>query len=89
MARESVYRAGRGGISVGLGRFRSHIGLCQEALAADGEEPVGQRLAFLVQEMHREVNTIGSKANDSEISHDSVRLKEEVERIREQVENIE
>ena len=56
---------------------------------ADGAEPVGKRLGFLVQEMHREANTIGSKANDSEISHDSVRLKEEVERIREQVENIE
>jgi len=63
--------------------------LFQEALSGDGEQPVGKRLGFLVQEMHREANTIGSKANDSEISHESVTLKEEVERIREQVENVE
>ena len=68
--------------ALGLGRQRV-------VTRADGAEPVGKRLSFLVQEMHREANTIGSKANHSEISHDSVRLKEEVERIREQVENIE
>lgn len=89
LAREIAYLAERWDINEELVRLRSHIGLFQEALSADGEEPVGKRLGFLVQEMHREVNTIGSKANDSEISHDSVRLKEEVERIREQVENIE
>ena len=89
LAREVAYLAERWDINEELVRLRSHIGLFQEALSADGEEPVGKRLGFLVQEMHREVNTIGSKANDSEISHDSVRLKEEVERIREQVENIE
>ena len=89
LAREIAYLAERWDINEELVRLRSHIGLFQEALSADGEEPVGKRLGFLVQEMHREVNTIGSKANDSEISYDSVRLKEEVERIREQVENIE
>ena len=89
LAREVAYLAEKWDINEELVRFRSHIELFQQALSADGAEPVGKRLGFLVQEMHREANTIGSKANDSEISHDSVRLKEEVERIREQVENIE
>ena len=50
---------------------------------------MGKRLGFLVQEMHREANTIGSKANDAELTHASVTIKEEIERIREQVENVE
>ena len=50
---------------------------------------MGKRLGFLVQEMHREVNTIGSKANDAPIAQASVALKEEIERLREQVENVE
>ena len=70
-------------------RFRSHVDLFREALAADASEPVGKRLGFLVQEMHREANTIGSKANDPEITEASLALKEEIERIREQVENVE
>ena len=89
LAREIAYLAEKWDINEELVRFRSHIELFREALSADGEEPVGKRLGFLVQEMHREANTIASKANDSEISNDSVTLKEEVERIREQVENIE
>ena len=89
LAREIAYLAEKWDINEELVRFRSHIELFQEALSGDGEQPVGKRLGFLVQEMHREANTIGSKANDSEISHESVTLKEEVERIREQVENIE
>ena len=70
-------------------RFRSHVGLFREALEGDGSEPVGKRLGFLVQEMHREANTIGSKANDAEIAQASVAMKEEIERLREQVENVE
>ena len=89
LAREVAYLAEKWDINEELVRFRSHIELFQQALSADGAEPVGKRLGFLVQEMHREANTIGSKANDTEISHHSVTLKEEVERIREQVENIE
>ena len=61
--------------------------LVAETLEAD--EPIGKRLAFVVQELHREANTIGSKANDSEISHAVVSMKEEIERLREQVENVE
>ncbi len=67
-------------------RLRSHITVFREAL--DGDESPGRKLNFLTQEIHREVNTIGSKANDFSISHQSVQLKEELERIREQVQNI-
>jgi len=50
---------------------------------------VGRKLNFLIQEMNREINTIGSKANDSDISHYVVDLKEILEKIREQIQNIE
>jgi uncharacterized protein (TIGR00255 family) len=56
---------------------------------SDAAEPVGKRLGFLVQEMNRETNTIGSKANDAEIEHRVVAIKEEIERLREQVDNVE
>ena len=89
LAREIAYLAERWDINEEIVRFRSHVELFVDALEADGSEPVGKRLGFLVQEMHREANTIGSKANDSEITRASIALKEEVERIREQVENVE
>jgi uncharacterized protein (TIGR00255 family) len=89
LAREIAYLAERWDINEELVRFRSHIEIFREALAGDGSEPVGKKLGFLVQEMHREANTVGSKANDAEIAQASVGLKEEIERIREQVENVE
>jgi uncharacterized protein (TIGR00255 family) len=89
LSREIAYLSERWDINEEIVRFRSHIELFSEALAADGSEPVGKRLGFLVQEMHREANTVGSKANDVQISHASVSIKEEVERLREQVENVE
>jgi uncharacterized protein (TIGR00255 family) len=89
LAREVAYLAERWDVNEELVRFRSHVELFREALAGDGSEPVGKRLGFLAQEMHREANTIGSKANDAEIARASVALKEEIERIREQVENVE
>jgi uncharacterized protein (TIGR00255 family) len=88
LAREVAYLADRWDVNEELVRFRAHIDAFREALAGPGE-PVGKRLSFLVQEMHREANTIGSKANDTAISHASVAMKEEVERLREQVENVE
>ncbi len=72
-----------------LVRFRSHIELFGELLGADAAEAVGKRLGFLVQEMHREANTIGSKANHAGIAHRVVAIKDEIERLREQVENVE
>lgn len=89
LAREIAYTAERWDINEEVVRFRSHIELFGEALAGDGAEPVGKRLGFLVQEMHREANTIGSKANDSEIAEAAVAIKEEIERTREQIENVE
>ena len=68
-------------------RLQSHLKFFLEAL--DGEQPVGRRLNFLCQEINRELNTIGSKANDSDIAHHVVIGKEKLEQIREQVQNIE
>jgi len=68
-------------------RLRSHIDMFRESLADD--EPSGRKLKFITQEIHREVNTIGAKANDPSISGCGVRMKEEVEKIREQVRNVE
>lgn len=68
-------------------RLASHIVLFREAL--DSGDPVGRKLNFITQEINREINTIGSKANDSDLAHVVVRMKEELEKIREQVENIE
>jgi len=68
-------------------RLRSHIKQFKSILEEDN--PVGRKLDFLVQEFNREINTIGSKANDMEISKYVVDLKAEVEKIREQIQNIE
>ena len=89
LAQEVAYLAERWDINEELVRFRSHNELFRHLLAADAAEPVGKRLSFLVQEMHREANTIGSKANHAAIAHQVVSIKEEVERLREQVENVE
>ena len=68
-------------------RLRAHLRFFREAM--DGEEASGRRLGFLVQEMGREVNTIGSKANDPDLQHEAVNMKETLEKIREQVANVE
>ncbi len=68
-------------------RLRSHIKQLKELL--DGDETVGKKLDFIVQEMNRETNTIGSKAQDVEIAHIVVDIKAEIEKIREQIQNIE
>ncbi len=68
-------------------RLRSH--LSQLRAMVQGSEPVGRKLDFLIQEINRECNTIGSKCNDLTIAQDVVNMKAEVEKIREQVQNIE
>lgn len=68
-------------------RFRSHNRFFLEALGND--ESSGRRLNFLIQEMNREVNTIGSKASNAAITHLVVQMKEELEKVREQLQNIE
>lgn len=85
--KELVLFADRSDITEEVTRLRSHFLQFQEYLAAD--EPAGRALDFLAQEMYREINTIGSKANDSIISQEVVTLKTELEKFREQAQNIE
>jgi uncharacterized protein (TIGR00255 family) len=87
LVKEVVLFADRADISEELTRLGSHFGQFQESLTAG--EPTGRTLDFLAQEMNREVNTIGSKANDARISKAVVLLKTEIEKFREQVQNIE
>jgi len=87
VAQEVVLMADRCDITEELVRFASH--LIQFDAALKSSEPVGRKLDFLLQELGREVNTVGSKANDSEIASCVVELKTELEKIREQVQNIE
>lgn len=68
-------------------RIRSHNKFFLEAM--EEAEPSGRKLNFLIQELNREANTISSKANDSTISHIAIGIKEELEKIREQIQNIE
>lgn len=68
-------------------RLRSHIDQLREMLTAD--QAVGRKLDFIVQEMNREANTIGSKVSDAEMAHKVVDIKAEIEKIREQIQNIE
>ncbi|MEO5511822.1 MAG: YicC/YloC family endoribonuclease [Longimicrobiales bacterium] len=89
IAREIAHLAERMDVSEELVRMRSHIELFRESVAAPAKDPVGKRLSFLVQEMNRETNTIGSKANDSRLEHEVIAIKDEIERLREQIENVE
>jgi uncharacterized protein (TIGR00255 family) len=89
LAQEIAILADRLDVGEELDRFRSHLAAFREALGAKDAEPVGKRLGFLLQELLREANTTGSKANDAPMLQDVVAIKEELERIREQVENLE
>ena len=86
LAMEVVLIAERSDITEEIVRFRSHNAQFFKALNKGGE--VGRRFNFLLQEMNREANTISSKSSDSEIIHWVVEIKEEVERLREQVQNL-
>lgn len=87
IGQEIAIMADRCDITEELVRFRSH--LTQFDVTLKSGEPVGRKLDFLLQELNREVNTVGSKANDAEIAGLVVTLKSEMEKIREQVQNIE
>jgi uncharacterized protein (TIGR00255 family) len=87
LLKEIAVFADRCDISEELGRLRSHILLFNNVM--DNEEPNGRKLEFIVQEMFREANTIASKANNSDIIEDVISIKTEIERIKEQVLNIE
>jgi len=87
LANEVAYFADRASITEELVRFDSHLAQGRDALRSN--ESVGRRLDFLVQEMNREINTIGSKANDLEIGQQVVSVKSELEKVREQIQNLE
>jgi uncharacterized protein (TIGR00255 family) len=89
LAREIAFIADKWDISEELVRARAHLDAFQELLESPSEEPVGKRLSFLGQELLREVNTIGSKANDATIARIVVEMKNELESLREQNENVE
>jgi uncharacterized protein (TIGR00255 family) len=87
VAQEIVRAASRSDITEEVTRFRAH--LAHWMALADGDEPCGRKLDFLIQEMNREINTIGSKADGVRISELIINAKAEIERMREQVQNVE
>lgn len=87
LAQEVAIFADKSSINEEVVRLYSHLD--QMLMILKEEEPVGRKLDFLVQEMNREINTIGSKASDLTITRDVVEVKSEIEKIREQVQNIE
>lgn len=87
VAQEVAVFADRSDISEEVTRFRSHIDQFEQLFTSD--EPVGRKMDFLSQELNREANTMGSKANDAELARTVVEIKAELEKIREQVQNIE
>ncbi|HKV51775.1 MAG TPA: YicC/YloC family endoribonuclease [Gemmatimonadaceae bacterium] len=89
LAQEIAILADRLDVAEEVDRFRAHVGAFRSALHAQKDGQVGKRLGFLLQEMLREANTTGSKARDATMTHDVVAVKEELERIAEQVENVE
>lgn len=89
VALEIAVLADRLDVSEEISRFHAHFAAFRSTLASPAADGVGKRLGFLLQELLREANTTGSKANDAAIQSDVILIKEELERIREQVENLE
>jgi len=89
VAREIAMIADRWDVGEEMVRAGAHLDAFVEMLEAPAEEPVGKRLSFLLQELHREINTLGAKANDVQITREVVEMKNELEKLREQVENVE
>ena len=87
LAAEIARLVERSDVAEELTRLRSHLAMWRETVI--GDEPCGKKLDFIIQEMNREVNTIGSKCQDTEITERVISLKSELERVREQIQNIE
>ncbi|MCZ6874572.1 MAG: YicC family protein [bacterium] len=87
LSQEAILFAERSDVTEELIRLESHMQAFERLLSAP--EAVGRKIEFLVQEMHREVNTLATKSNDADISQHAVEVKSEFERIREQIQNIE
>jgi uncharacterized protein (TIGR00255 family) len=89
LAVEIAVLADRLDVGEEISRFHSHFAAFRSTLASPAPDGIGKRLGFLLQELLREANTTGSKANDAAMLQDVIVIKEELERIREQVENLE
>lgn len=89
LAQEVAFLADRGDLTEEVVRLQGHLDQGRALLAEPDGEPVGKRLDFLLQEIHRETNTIASKSQDLDISRQALALKAEAERIREQAQNLE
>jgi uncharacterized protein (TIGR00255 family) len=87
LLQEVAMMAEKSDITEEIVRFRSHIGQFTDLLT--GGDAAGRKIDFLIQEMGREVNTIGSKSSDAEISRDVIEIKSELAKLREQVQNLE
>ena len=87
LAQEAAILADKGDITEEVVRLRSHLRQFRDQCQAEG--PRGRQLEFLLQEIHREINTVGSKANDLVIAQQVIQAKAELERVREQVQNVE
>ena len=87
LAQEIVIYSDKCSIEEELTRFKSHVNQFKQVLELD--IPIGKKLDFIIQEMNRETNTIGSKANSLDITKEVVAMKTEIENIREQIQNIE
>ena len=89
LLKEVCLYAERIDIAEELVRFHSHLQQVTKLLNSNENQGVGKPLEFLIQELNREINTIGSKSSDIEVSHGVIEMKTELERIREQIQNIE
>ena len=87
LATEVAIFADKASIDEEIVRFKSHVNQLKHTLELN--EPIGKKLDFIIQEINRETNTMGSKANDLGISQSVIELKNEIEKIREQIQNIE
>ncbi len=89
LAQEAAVLADRADATEELTRLCAHVEQFRTLLEGQADEPLGKRLQFLVQEMHREANTMAAKATDARVSRATVDLRSEIERIREQLANVE
>ena len=87
LVQEVAFLADKSDITEELVRFHSHIQQFRDLLGSNG--PHGRQLEFILQEMHREINTVGSKGNDLTIAQKVIQAKTELERLREQLQNVE
>ena len=89
LAQEVVIYADKCSIEEEITRLKSHIFQFRNLITSNNEEPKGKKIDFLIQEMNRETNTIGSKSNSLEITNTVIEIKTEIENLREQIQNVE